>query len=101
MLRQQFAERPTAHTDVPSRRRTLPQWNVTLRRLVTVVLDRTLGECWAPTPTRGVLVLLTIVSLLAIIAVTLSVGNAALVLLAAVAMRITCERRRPKNTETA
>jgi hypothetical protein len=74
---------------------------MTLRRLVIRVLDRTLGECWAANPRRGLLMLLAVVSLLAVIAITLSVGNAALVLLAAVAMRITCERRRPNKTGTA
>ncbi|HVV18634.1 MAG TPA: hypothetical protein VHF06_04315 [Pseudonocardiaceae bacterium] len=93
MLGQQYAERPTETVTPPGR--TLPHWNIALRRFVAVVLERTLGECWAPNPRVGLLVLLVIVGLLAIIAVTLSVGNALLVLLAAVVMRISCERRRP------
>jgi hypothetical protein len=93
MLRQQYAQRPTEK--VTPAGRTLPHWNIRLRRFAATVLERTLGECWAPNLKVGLLVLLAIVSLLGIIAVTLSVGNALLVLLAAVVMRISCERRGP------
>jgi hypothetical protein len=86
LLRQQYAEQP-------SNSRRLPDWRITLRRGARVVVERALGECLAPTLTIGLLVLLAIVGLLGIIAMTLSVGNAALVLLAGVIMRISCERR--------
>lgn len=94
MLRQQYAERP-ARPAAHATGATLPRWNVTLRRFVARVVERTLGECLAPNPRVGLLVLLVIVGLLGIIALTLSIGNALLVLLAAVVMRVSCERRRP------
>lgn len=72
--------------------RGLPSWRIATRRVVTTVVERALGECLAPTPTIGLLVLAGIAGLLAIIAVTLSPGNALLVLLAGVLMRISCER---------
>jgi hypothetical protein len=71
----------------------LPGWRIAARRVVTTVVERALGECLAPTPTIGLLVMAAIAGLLAIIAVTLSPGNALLVLLAGVLMRISCERR--------
>jgi len=71
----------------------LPAWRIAMRRVVTTVMERALGECLAPTPTIGLLVMATIAGLLAVIAVTLTPGNALLVLLAAVIMRISCERR--------
>lgn len=94
MSRQRYAERPAPlvpSTTGPAR----SHWNVTTRRIVARVLEQTLGECLAPTPRSGLLVLVTIIALLAVIAVTLSVGNALLVLLAGTVMRISCERRRP------
>jgi hypothetical protein len=98
MLRQQYAERPTADTPAPPDRLTLPRWNVALRHIVTVVLERTLGERLAPTPRAGLSILLAVAALLVIIAVTLSVGNAALVLLAVVIMRVGCERGGPRRS---
>jgi hypothetical protein len=99
MLRQQHAEQaPTTEVDDavrPPAGRSLPPWRVALRRWVTVVLERTLGECWAPNPRTGLLVLLAIGVLLATIAVTLSVGNALLVLVVSVVMRVSCDRRGP------
>jgi hypothetical protein len=71
----------------------LPGWRIATRRVVTNVVERALGECLAPTPTIGVLVMAAIAGLLAIIAVTLSPGNALLVLIAGVIMRISCEHR--------
>jgi hypothetical protein len=85
---------PSADSVVPAHSNTgLPDWRVALRRGVTTVVERALGECLAPTPTKGMLVLLAIFGLLAVITVTLSLGNALLVLLAGVIMRITCEYR--------
>jgi hypothetical protein len=72
----------------------LPAWRIALRHGVAVTVERSIGECLAPTPTVGLLVLAAIIALLAVIAVTLSVGNALIVLLAGVIMRITCETRR-------
>jgi hypothetical protein len=97
MLRQQYAEQATTEqdADAPSVGRTLPQWRVVLRKSVGTVLERTLGECWAPNPRTGLLVLLLIIGLLGIIAVTLSVGNALLVLVVSVVMRVSCDRRGP------
>jgi hypothetical protein len=92
MSRQRYAERPTLLVADPTSR-TLPHWNITVRRFVGTVLERTLGECLAPNTRTGLLVLTVILGLLAVIAVTLSVGNALLVLLAAVVMRVSCERR--------
>ncbi|HEY3608364.1 MAG TPA: hypothetical protein VGL06_12730 [Pseudonocardiaceae bacterium] len=71
----------------------LPGWRIATRRVVTTVVERALGECLAPTPTIGLLVMAAIAGLLAIIAVTLSPGNALLVLIAGVIMRISCEHR--------
>jgi hypothetical protein len=71
----------------------LPGWRIATRRVITTVVERALGECLAPTPTVGVLVMAAIAGLLAIIAVTLTPGNALLVLLAGVIMRISCEHR--------
>lgn len=71
----------------------LPGWRIATRRVITTVVERALGECLAPTPTIGLLVMAAIVGLLAIIAVTLTPGNALLVLLAGVIMRISCEHR--------
>jgi hypothetical protein len=71
----------------------LPGWRIATRRVVTNVVERALGECLAPTPTIGLLVMAAIAGLLAIIAVTLSPGNALLVLIAGVIMRISCEHR--------
>jgi hypothetical protein len=93
MLRQDYAEQtapaPTPVTERPAGG--MPGWRIALRRYVLFVVDRALGTCLAPTPTRGVLVLLAILGLLAVITVTLSIGNALLVLLAGVIMRISCE----------
>ena len=96
MLRQRYAERPA--TTAPTTHRTQQPRNVPLRRLVVSVLERTLGECLAPNPRSGLLMLVAIACLLGVIAVTLSVGNALLVLLAAVVMRVSCDRRRPRHS---
>jgi hypothetical protein len=95
MLRQQYAEQSDQHTDTvrPGAGRTLPPWRITVRRWLAVACERILGECWAPNPRTGLLVLLVIIGLLAVIAVTLSVGNALLVLVVAAVMRLACERR--------
>ncbi|HEX5404036.1 MAG TPA: hypothetical protein VFX16_17250 [Pseudonocardiaceae bacterium] len=96
MLRQHYAERSSSEqpdTDQPSAGRVLPQWQITTRRWLAVTCERILGECWAPNPRTGLLVLLLIIVLLGIIAVTLSIGNALLVLVVAAVMRIACERR--------
>jgi hypothetical protein len=112
MLRHQYAEQaPIAEVDTgvvhtavvdtsgihdggrPPVGRSLSPWRVALRKWVTVVLERTLGECWAPNPRTGLLVLLAIAVLLTTIAVTLSVGNALLVLVVGVVMRVSCDRR--------
>lgn len=74
--------------------RSLPDWRVVTRRRVITVCERVLGECFVPNARTGVALLLAIVGALTVIALTLSVGNALLVLLAAVVMRIVCERRR-------
>jgi hypothetical protein len=95
MLGQHYAEQtPEAAPpqDVPVGRG-LPGWRITLRRTTLNVVERVLGTCLAATPTRGVLVLLAVLGLLAVITVTLSVGNALLVLLAGAIMRISCEYR--------
>lgn len=94
MLRQDYAKQ--THPPPPTERpvgRGLPGWRIAVRRGVHVVVERALGECLAPTPTRGVLMLLAVLGLLAVIAVTLSVGNALLVLLAGAIMRVSCEYR--------
>jgi hypothetical protein len=95
MLRQQYAEQSDQHTDTvrPGAGRTLPPWRIAVRRWLAVACERILGECWAPNPRTGLLVLLVIIGLLAVIAVTLSVGNALLVLVVAAVMRLACERR--------
>lgn len=80
-------------TDAPPAGRTLPAWQITTRRWLAVACERILGECWAPNPRTGLLVLLVIIGLLAVIAVTLSIGNALLVLVVAAVMRVACERR--------
>jgi hypothetical protein len=100
MLRQ-YAEQSSPETATPSGDSTtvpptgsgLPGWRIATRRVITTVVERALGECLAPTPTIGVLVMAAIAGLLAIIAVTLTPGNALLVLLAGVIMRISCEHR--------
>lgn len=97
MLRQRYAERPTDTAPTTSHR-TRPPGNVTARRYVARALERMLGECLAPNPRSGLLVLVAIVCLLGVIAVTLSIGNALLVLLAAVVMRVSCERSRPRHS---
>jgi hypothetical protein len=71
----------------------LPGWRIATRRVVTTVVERALGECLARTPAIGLLAMVAIAGLLAVIAVTLSPGNALLVLLAGVIMRISCEHR--------
>jgi len=71
----------------------LPGWRIATRRVITTVVERALGECLAPTPAIGLLVMAAIAGLLAVIALTLSPGNALLVLLAGVIMRISCEHR--------
>jgi hypothetical protein len=93
MLRQQDADQTYLPRSVRPARHTLPGWRITLRRVVMTVVERLLGHCLAATATRGVLVLLAIVGLLAVITVTLSIGNALLVLLAGVIMRVSCEYR--------
>jgi hypothetical protein len=98
MLEQQYAEPSPADGDPPADRApagsTLPNWQVVARRTIGTVCDRILGECWAPTWQRGLLVLGVIVGLLVVIAVTLSVGNALLVGAVGAVMRILCEYRR-------
>ncbi|HEX4722864.1 MAG TPA: hypothetical protein VH333_10145 [Pseudonocardiaceae bacterium] len=94
MLRQDYAEQTTPQPSERTTGRAQPGWRIALRRGVRGVVTRALGVCLAPTPARGVLVLLAIVGLLAVITVTLSVGNALLVLLAGVIMRVSCEYRR-------
>jgi hypothetical protein len=106
MLRQQYVEPPSTEQvgdqGRPAIGRALPQWQVTLRRSVHMVLERCLGECFAPNARIGLLVVLLIIGLLTIIAMTLSVGNALLVLLVAVVMRISCERgKRPRSGRRA
>jgi hypothetical protein len=97
MLRQYADQSPeTAEpsgdsTTVHPAGRGLPGWRIATRRAVNTVVERALGECLAPTPTIGLLVMAAIAGLLAVIAVTLSPGNAALVLLAGIIMRISCE----------
>lgn len=95
MLRQDYAEQTTPAATPVAAAPTggMPSWRIALRRLVLFVVDRALGTCLAPTPMRGVLVLLAILGLLTVIAVTLSIGNALLVLLAGAIMRISCEYR--------
>ena len=89
MLGQQYAEPPTDETVRP-----LPEWRVAAHRHVLTVCERVLGECFVPNARTGLGLLAAVVGLLAVIAVTLSVGNALLVLLVAVVMRVVCERRR-------
>ena len=95
MLRQDYAEQtapaPTPVTATPAGG--MPSWRITLRRFVMLIVDRALGTCLTPTPMRGLLVLLAILGLLTVITVTLSIGNALLVLLAGAIMRINCEYR--------
>jgi hypothetical protein len=100
MLRQYAEQSPpetaTPSGDTPTAHPTgsgLPGWRIATRRVITTVAERTLGECLAPTPTIGLLVMAAIAGLLAIIAVTLSPGNALLVLLAGIIMRLSCEHR--------
>lgn len=91
MLRQQdttYEPRTVGPAD-----RGLPGWRIALRRGTQTVVERVLGHCLAQTPARGVLVMLAILGLLAVITVTLSLGNALLVLLAGVIMRVGCEYR--------
>lgn len=91
MLRQEYAEQSEQST-VPAGR-TLPHWQVVARRWLGVALERVVGECWSPNPWAVLLVLGVIVALLVVIAVTLSVGNALLVALVGIVMRVACERR--------
>lgn len=99
MLGQQYADSAgeltgsAADTGAPEGR-ALPEWRVVTRRRVMTVCERVLGECFVPNARTGVAVLAAIIGALAVIAVTLSVGNALLVLLVATVMRIACERRR-------
>lgn len=86
MLGQEYADAGLA-ADRP-----LPDWRVGTRRRVITVCERVLGECFVPNARTGVALLAAIVGALTVIALTLSVGNALLVLLAAVVMRIVCER---------
>jgi hypothetical protein len=92
MSEQRYVEPSTQDERRPAAS-TLPDWQVTARRIVGTVTERILGECWAPTWQRGLLVLGLLAGLLAIIAVTLSVGNALLVAAVGGVMRILCERR--------
>jgi hypothetical protein len=89
---QQYAE-PRADDAVTEAARPLPQWRTTIRTRTLMVCERILGECFVPNARTGLLVLAVVVGLLAVIAVTLSVGNALLVLLVATVMRLICERR--------
>lgn len=73
--------------------RPMPDWRAVTRRWVLAACERVLGECLVPNARTGVALLAAIAGALTVIAVTLSVGNALLVLLAAVVMRIACERR--------
>lgn len=94
MLGQQSAE--TAGTAVDTATpggRALPDWRVVTRRRVLTVCERVLGECFVPNARTGVALLAAIIGALTVIAVTLTVGNALLVLLVAGVMRIACERR--------
>lgn len=84
MLRQHDAEQLTDRTDAPVRR-SMSGW-------LRAALERVVGECW-PGPKTAVLVLFVIAGLLAVIALTLSIGNALLVALVAVVMRVACEWR--------
>jgi hypothetical protein len=90
---QQYVEPPSADDDQRAAS-TLPNWQVVARRTVGTVTERILGECWAPTWQRGLLVLSVIAGLLVVIALTLSVGNAVLVAAVGAVMRIVCEQRR-------
>jgi hypothetical protein len=111
MLRQQYVDQPsteqvgdggTPDAAGPSTGRALPEWQVTLRRSTHMVLERCLGECFAPNARVGLLVVALIIGLLSVIAMTLSVGNALLVLLVSVVMRISCERgKRPRSGRRA
>jgi hypothetical protein len=71
----------------------LPGWRIATRRVITTVVERALGESLAQTPAIGLLVMATLAGLLAVIAVTLSPGNALLVLIAGIIMRLSCEHR--------
>lgn len=73
--------------------RSMPDWRAVARRWVLAGCERALGECFVPNARTGVALLAAIAGALTVIAVTLSAGNALLVLLAAVVMRIACERR--------
>lgn len=91
MLGQQYAESSTDESvtrNVPP----YPHWRVAARRHTLTVCERVLGECFVPNVRTGLAVLAVVVGLLAVIAVTLSVGNALLVLLVAAVMRVVCER---------
>lgn len=85
MLGQEYADPVTG--------RPPPDWRVVARRRVITVCERVLGEYFVPNARTGVALLAAIVGALTVIALTLSVGNALLVLLAAVVMRIVCDRR--------
>jgi hypothetical protein len=99
MLRQHSAEQPSSGSVGPITETVVDAHPVnrrtTARRITIAVIERTLGECWSSTPKLGVLVLAMIVGLLGVIALTLSIGNALLVALVAVVMRVACERRSP------
>ncbi len=90
---QQYVKPPSADDEQRSAS-TLPNWQVVARRTVGTLSERILGECWAATWQRGLLMLSLIAGLLVVIAVTLSVGNALLVGAAGAVMRILCEHRR-------
>jgi hypothetical protein len=64
-----------------------------VRRRVLAFTERTLGECFAPSLRVALPVLLLVVALLGVIAYTLSIVNALVVIAAVVVMRISCERR--------
>jgi hypothetical protein len=95
MSGQRYAEptATTADTDRLPAGTPLPPWRITARRVVLTACERAIGECFVPNAGAGLAILGSIVALLAVIAVTLSVGNALLVLLVAIVMRILCERR--------
>ncbi|HEX5114718.1 MAG TPA: hypothetical protein VFW65_05920 [Pseudonocardiaceae bacterium] len=99
MLGQRYADSADELTDsaveIPAPEgRALPDWRVVTHRRVMTVCERVLGECFVPNARTGVAVLAAIIGALTVIAVTLSVGNALLVLFVAAVMRIACERRR-------
>jgi hypothetical protein len=92
MLGQQYASGAPDTGRPPSR--PLPEWRVVARRLVLTVCERVLGECFVPNARTGLAVLAAVIGALTVIALTLSIGNALLVLVVAAVMRIVCERSR-------